>query len=111
MAPSAAASGESSLTRLEARPALTAAPPQEEAEVDGRFSLRELLFLVTLVAIGLSGMHWLPLRLYAGMSGLAALIGLVILSVLRPSRLVAHLAWWSVLGIYVLSAFAAVRSG
>lgn len=75
-------------------------------------SLAELLALVTLAAVGLSVLSLIPGGLQApraaGVVGVAALVGLVVLSVFRPRRFIVHLAWWLLVGAYVVTCVVAV---
>lgn len=78
-------------------------------------SLAELLVLVTLAAVGLSGLSLIPGGLQApraaGVVGVAALVGLIVLSIFRPRRFVVHLGWWLLMGAYVATcAMAVLRS-
>ncbi len=79
-------------------------------------SLSELMALVTLAAMGLSVLSLIPGGLQAsraaGIAGFAALAALVVITVFRPRRFIVHLAWWVLVGAYVVTCVVAVvRSG
>lgn len=75
-------------------------------------SLAEVLMLVTLAAVALSVLRLIPGGLQApraaGVAGVAALVGLVVLSIFRPRRLVVHLGWWLLVAGYVAASVVAV---
>lgn len=85
----------------------------EDESAQGRqCSLAELLTLVTLAAVGLSLLSLIPGGLEApraaGIAGVAALMGLVLLCIFRPRRFIVHLAWWVLVGAYVIACVVAV---
>ena len=43
--------------------------------------------------------------------GLGALLSLIILDVLKPSRTIVYIGWWTMLGIYLISCIVALLTG
>ena len=74
-----------------------------EPEIERQFSLRQMLVLMTVVSIGLAGTHWLPAKIYSFTCGLAALVGLGLLSLTQPVGNAAYLLWGAVMLVYIFS--------
>ncbi len=75
---------------------------------DLRFSLFELLLLVTFAAFGLGGGRWLSTALFAGVTGLMGLVLLVALAVAAPGSRLERLAWWCLTALYVMAVCSAI---
>jgi hypothetical protein len=75
-----------------------------------RFSLKQLLWLMTILAVVLGIMRWFSPPAAAGLAGLVVLIGLAGMSLSDPPIIV-WLAWWALLAIYLGAAAIAVKSG
>jgi len=87
--------------------------PSEPAAGRFQFTIRDMLLLMTGVAIWLGAMttlHW-SWSIAAGLSGVAALVSLLVLMVHEPENPSVRLAWWGVLGVYVLTCLAAIVAG
>jgi len=68
-----------------------------------RFTLRNLLWVITMASIVLAVGVRFPRPYFAGAAGLAALATAVSASWLRHSGAVMQLAWWTLLGIYLMA--------
>jgi hypothetical protein len=68
-----------------------------------RFSLGEMLAVVTIVSIGMAGVRWLPPPVYAGIVGFVMFGLLIALSLWNVEARLAKLIWWSLLMVYLLS--------
>ena len=68
-----------------------------------RFSLGEMLAVVTIASVGMAGVRWLPPPLYAGIVGFAMFGWLIGLSLWNVEARLAKLIWWSLLTVYLLS--------
>ena len=88
---------------------LVAAQDKEAARF--QFSLAELLMLVAVASIALGILGCFPPEHAAFLAGAGALVSMVVLAVLRPSRPIVYLGWWVVLGIYLLMCVAALVPG
>jgi hypothetical protein len=67
-----------------------------------QFSLAELLMLVAGTSLVLGILGCFPPEYAAFLAGAGALVSMVVLAVLRPSRPIVYLGWWVILGIYLL---------
>jgi hypothetical protein len=87
--------------------------PQFGAPKDApfQFSLADLLLLVAAVSIVLGLTNWLPPAYAAGLAGFGALVSMVVLASLKPSRAIVYVGWWVVLAIYLVSCFRAMITG
>jgi hypothetical protein len=68
-----------------------------------RFTLRNLLFVITMASVVLAIGVRFPRSHFAGAAGLAALLTAVSASWLRNSGAIWQLAWWTLLGIYLMA--------
>jgi hypothetical protein len=68
-----------------------------------RFSLGEMLAVVTIVSLAMAGVRWLPPPLFAGIVGFAMFGWLIWLSLWSIEARVAKLIWWSLLVAYLLA--------
>lgn len=87
-----------SATDLEA---IREALEQVRAGDERRFTLAGLFALVTFASVVFALASYLPPAIFAGVTGLATLIGMVILSFLNGPPLVIQVAWWMLLAIYL----------
>jgi hypothetical protein len=76
-----------------------------------QFSMAELFLLVALVSFVLGLLNCIPPQYAAGLAGLGALVSMVVIAVLKPTRPIIYLAWWVVLGIYLLSCLRGLLAG
>lgn len=78
-----------------------------------QFTLRDMLLVTTGVAVWLGvvrSVNW-GWSIAAGISGVAALISLIVLTVHEPENPSIRRAWWCVLGIYLLTCLSAMIAG
>jgi hypothetical protein len=75
--------------------------PGDESE--HRFSLAGLFAIVTATAVVLAVGIRLPRSVFAGLTGFATLAGIVALSLMNSPSFALRLAWWVLLGIYLLA--------
>jgi hypothetical protein len=68
-----------------------------------RFTLRNLLLVITMASVVLSIGIRFPRPYFAGAAGLAALVTAVSASWLRGGGAILQLAWWTLLGIYLMA--------
>ena len=68
-----------------------------------RFSLGEMLAVVTIVSVGMAGVRWLPPPIYTGIVGFVMFGLLIVLSFWNVEARLAKLIWWSLLTVYLLS--------
>jgi hypothetical protein len=76
-----------------------------------QFSLAELLLLTALVSVLLGILGCFPQQYAAGLAGLGALVSMLALAILKPTRAIMYVGWWFVLGIYLLSCVRAIVGG
>jgi hypothetical protein len=76
-----------------------------------QFSLAELLMLVAVASLVLGVLGCFPPKYAAFLAGLGALVSMLVLAVLKPSRPIIYLGWWVVFGIYLLMCVAALLPG
>ena len=78
-------------------------PPQPKARY--QFSLAEMFLVISLAAVILSVLGYLPggysPENFAGVAGFGVLAALVVLGYLKPERPIVHLAWWVLLVVYL----------
>lgn len=75
----------------------------EPADEDRRFTLIGLFGLVTFASVVLALGKYLPKPIFAGVTGLATLVGMVALSLIKGPPMVIQLGWWLLLSIYLLA--------
>ena len=75
----------------------------EQLNEDRRFTLACLFALVTFASVVLALGNYLPRSIFAGVTGLATLVGMVALSLIKGPPMVIQLAWWLLLSIYLLA--------
>jgi Flp pilus assembly protein TadB len=75
----------------------------ESAQDPPRFSLGEMLAVVTIVSLAMAGVHWLPPPVFAGIVGFAMFGWLIWLSLWNIEARAAKLIWWSLLVVYLLA--------
>jgi hypothetical protein len=75
----------------------------EQADEDRSFTLTGLFALITFVAVVLALGNYLPKPIFAGVTGLATLVGMVALSLIKGPPMVIQLGWWLLLSIYLLA--------
>jgi len=73
-----------------------------------RFTLTGLFTLITIASLVFACGRWLPRGLFAGVSGAAAMVSLVMAKWFRRGGAVFHLAWWMLFGIYLLASLLAM---
>lgn len=93
-------------------------PSFEEPQQDRRrwqFSLSEMLWITAGTAVVLSLLGCLPggysAKGFAAVAGMAVLVSLVFLEMLKPQRMIFYIGWWLGFGAYVLSSAAAITLG
>lgn len=74
-----------------------------------RFSLWSLLALMTLAAVVLGLGTYLPKAVFAGVLGIATLVAMVLLSLLRLPAAILQIGWWMLLVIYLIAIASAIR--
>jgi hypothetical protein len=79
-----------------------------------QFTLAQLLWVMTFVAVGLSLLRCFPVdqsKLIAAAAGVTLLLSIIILEVAKPQDRRVYLVWWIGAGIYVLSSVTAMFRG
>jgi len=78
-----------------------------------QFTIRDMLLLMTGVAVWLSIMSIISWSwaIVAGLAGVAAFIGLIVLLIAEPENPSVRFAWWCLLGIYAVTSLAAMVAG
>ena len=76
-----------------------------------QFSLAELLLLMALASLILGILGCFPRKYAAGLSGLGALVSMLVIAVLKPTRAIIYVAWWVILGIYLLTCIGEILTG
>lgn len=66
-----------------------------------RFTLTGLFALMTFASVVFALGSYLPPAIFAGVTGLATLVGMVVLSLLNGPPMVIQLGWWLLLAIYL----------
>lgn len=66
-----------------------------------RFSLTGMFALVTFASVVFALGSYLPPAIFAGVTGLATLVGMVLLSLINGPPMVIQLGWWMLLAIYL----------
>lgn len=72
-----------------------------------QFSLRDMMLITFMAAAGFAVMRRSPPAAFAGTMGGLAILGMIILTIVKPQRAIFHLLWWTVLGIYIVSSIIA----
>jgi hypothetical protein len=70
---------------------------------DQRFSLTGLFCIVTATAVVLGVGIRLPRPVFAGLTGFATLAGMVVLALMNSPPFALRIAWWVLLGTYLLA--------
>ena len=81
--------------------AIRAALQPIRSDDERRFTLTGLFALTTFASVVFALGSYLPPALFAGVTGLATLIGMVVLSLINGPPMVIQLGWWMLLAIYL----------
>ena len=81
------------------------------AQPSFQFSMAEMFLLVAVVSIVLGLLNCFPPQYAAGLAGLGALVSMLVIAILKPTRPIVYVAWWVVLGIYLLSCVRGMLTG
>ncbi len=79
-------------------------------EPSKQFTLRDMLLITFMAAAGFAVMRLSPPAAFAGTMGGLAILGLALLTIVKPQRAIFHLLWWTVLGIYIASSVIATMT-
>jgi hypothetical protein len=82
--------------------------PTPSGETGLRFTLCDLLLLMSVAAAGLAGGHWVPPEVFAGVLGIATLVVLVLITVALPESRLSRLVWTYMITLYFVAAISAV---
>ena len=88
-----------------------AAADDEASHTGQQFSLAGMFVLMLLGAAVSVVASYVSLRVFTGIMGLLSLLTLGLLSMIRPRTALAHVAWWLLLGLYLMAAGIAVVRG
>jgi len=81
--------------------AIRAALQPIRSDDERRFTLTGLFALMTFASVVFALGSYLPPAIFAGVTGLATLVGMVVLSLLNGPPMVIQLGWWMLLAIYL----------
>ncbi len=87
-------------TRLSDALAAGSTSPARQRASERIFSLGELLVLALFSSASLAGLYWLPRGVFAGVTGVATLLGLRLITPAGLARPVIHVGWWFLLAVY-----------
>ena len=73
-----------------------------------QYSLADIFVLTTSVAVLMSILKFFPLHTIAGVSGLGALLSLILLLIWPPERPLLRLGWWVLFALYLLACIGAI---
>jgi hypothetical protein len=73
-----------------------------------QFSILEIMALVTLVALILSIVTWLPLNVFTGATGVATCIALILALTVWPKSRLVNVVWMTLLVLYLCAVIAAL---
>ncbi len=88
----------------------TAGEREAPPDWDRGYSLAQLFVLLVVVSALLAVLRMFSPQIAAGVAGLVVLAGLVFMSLTDPPAII-RLAWWVLLGVYLLAAAFAVARG
>jgi hypothetical protein len=80
----------------------------EKEESRFQFSIAEMLLLVGAAALFLGILGGFPREYAAGLAGFGALVSMLVLIRLKPTRPIVRLGWWIVLLIYAMMVVAKI---
>ena len=106
VAPPAGPSREELARRFEPPPQLDPPPPAPRKWP--QYSVSDLMILMVGVAGGLAGGSWMPTDVFAGVLGLATLLGLLVVSWHPPESHLGKLIWATLVIAYVIAVLAAL---
>lgn len=86
-------------------PHFPSAPPEPSEPI--RYSLRELMALITVAAVLFASMRLIGAAVFAAVAGVLGFVMLVIISVAKPTRGVIHIAWVVLMIVYAVACVAA----
>jgi hypothetical protein len=92
--------------RLQPAPAFE--PPAAEPSRRPQYSVGDVMILMVGVAVGLAGGTWMPADVFAGVLGLATLLGLLLVHLYPPESHVAKLLWSTMVLAYLIAVFTAL---
>lgn len=81
--------------------AIRAALQPIRSDDERRFTLTGLFALMTFASVVFALSNYLPPAIFAGVTGLATLVGMVVLSLVNGPPMVIQLGWWMLLAIYL----------
>ena len=88
-------------------PGRSGEPHEPEPPERFQFTLAELLMLTAVVALILGTVGLFPggfaIENFAGVAGIGLLLGIFVLMLMQDVRPIIHVAWWVMLGLYVLA--------
>lgn len=67
-----------------------------------------MMLITFLAAVGFAVLRLCPPAMFAGAMGGVAIVGLAVLSIAKPEKIIFHLVWWTILGIYIIASVIAV---
>ena len=76
-----------------------------------QFTLSELFLLTAVFALLLGLLKMFPREWAAGLAGAGALVSMIVLAVLKPTRMIVYLGWWAMLIVYLMVCLAAILGG
>jgi len=83
-------------------------PYNPPPKIPFQYTLADIFTLTTGVAVLMSILKFFPLHTIAGVSGLGALLSLILLLIWPPERSLLRLGWWVLFGLYLLACIGAI---
>ena len=84
---------------------------EEEERIEFKFTLKQLMLVMLVACISFSGLQFMSPAAYAGVAGMMALIGFVVLALGGPATPAVYVCWIAILGVYMIASIIAGIAG
>ncbi len=84
--------------------------PAPTEDWSAQFTLKEMMQLVLCCGVAFAVLRLVPTDMFAGVLGLATFASLAVLTIAKPQKMFFYLAWWTLLGVYVIASVIAIAN-
>ena len=84
---------------------------EEQERLEFQFTLKQLMLVMLVACISFSALQFMSPSAYAGVAGMMALLGMVVLALGGPATPAVYVCWLAVLGVYLIASMIAAIAG